>query len=87
MLFINIQIISSYHSNLAGKRESWIRIPVLDKNGKKPPCLFYAPFTLDKENPKNIAFGSDRIFLDSNQGLDGWKTINDDEKFYKIRFP
>ena len=39
----------------------------------------YAPFTLDQENPKNIAFGSDRIFLDTNQGLNGWKTASDRE--------
>jgi photosystem II stability/assembly factor-like uncharacterized protein len=63
-----------YHSERAGQRDSWNRIPVVDGLNETPPSLFYAPFTLDEENPKNMAFGSDRIFLDTNQGLDGWKT-------------
>jgi hypothetical protein len=35
--------------------------------------LFYAPFTLDQEDSRNIAFGTDRIFLDTNQGLNKWR--------------
>jgi hypothetical protein len=64
---------SLYHSREAGQIDSWNPISVLDKRGKEPPCLFYAPLTLDQENPKNIAFGSNRIFLDTDQGYKQWK--------------
>jgi photosystem II stability/assembly factor-like uncharacterized protein len=36
--------------------------------------LFYPPFTLDQTNSKNIAFGTDRINLDSSMGTGGWPT-------------
>jgi photosystem II stability/assembly factor-like uncharacterized protein len=37
-------------------------------------ALFYAPFSLDKTNQNNIAYGTDRICLDSSQGSGGWPT-------------
>lgn len=37
--------------------------------------LFYPPFALDQTNPNNIAYGTDRICLDSSQGTGGWSTI------------
>jgi photosystem II stability/assembly factor-like uncharacterized protein len=36
--------------------------------------LFYPPYTYQDGNPLNIAFGTDRINLDSNQGQGGWPT-------------
>jgi len=75
-----------YHSKEAGQRDKWKRIAVVDEENKQPPALFYAPFTLDQENSKNIAFGSDRIFLDKNQGLGGWKTQAGEENSIKLRF-
>lgn len=36
--------------------------------------LFYPPFALDQSNSLNVAFGTDRIFLDSDQGLKKWKS-------------
>ena len=73
---------------MAGKIGSWLYVPVgylEDNEFKDAPSLFYAPFTLDNENPKNIGFGSNRIFLDTNQGLNRWKTSDGKENFYKIR--
>jgi hypothetical protein len=66
-----------YFSSEAGRIQpySWADITVVDKEGNDPPCLFYAPFTLDQENPKNIAFGGDKIYLDSNQGNNKWKGL------------
>jgi photosystem II stability/assembly factor-like uncharacterized protein len=69
-----------YISKSAGKKDAWVNIPVVDSKCNPPPCLFYAPFALDQENPKNIAFGSDRIFLDTNQGLDRWKIASGKQK-------
>ena len=60
---------SLYRSARAGKMESWKDIEY-SLSGSR--CLFYAPFVLDQSNPKNIAFGADRIFLDANQGLSRW---------------
>ena len=34
--------------------------------------LFYAPLALDQTNPNNVAFGGERIFLDTSQGTGGW---------------
>ncbi len=34
--------------------------------------LFYPPFTLDRSHTTNIAFGTDKVYLDTNQGLSGW---------------
>ena len=36
--------------------------------------LFYPPMTLDQANANNIAFGTDRINLDTAQGAGGWPT-------------
>ncbi len=77
---------SLYHSKQAGQLDSWKSVDVLDNENKPPPALFYAPFTLDQENSKNIAFGSDRIFLDKNQGLGGWKTQAGEENSIKLPF-
>jgi hypothetical protein len=55
---------------------SWEPINVIEElPDKAPPCLFYAPFTLDQSQSKNIAFGGDKIYLDDNQGHHGWKTL------------
>ena len=35
--------------------------------------LFYVPFTLDQNDSSNIAFCTDKIFLDTNQGLNKWR--------------
>jgi hypothetical protein len=39
----------------------------------KGTSLFYPPFAFDKSNPKNIALGTYRIFLDDRQGKNRWK--------------
>jgi hypothetical protein len=58
-------------SQEAGKISSWKSI----KEGiEGNHALWYAPFTLDKSNSRNIAFGSDRVFLDPNQGQNKWRT-------------
>ncbi|HEY3177737.1 MAG TPA: hypothetical protein VGL25_02520 [Casimicrobiaceae bacterium] len=36
--------------------------------------LFYPPMALNQANQSNIAFGTDRIFLDATQGTGGWPT-------------
>jgi len=36
--------------------------------------LFYPPFAYQDGNPLNLAFGTDRINLDPNQGQNGWPT-------------
>ena len=61
-----------YSSKRAGSIDSWDPInDGIEQDFYK--SLFYAPFTLDQSNSKNIAFGSYRIFLDANQGLGKWK--------------
>jgi photosystem II stability/assembly factor-like uncharacterized protein len=40
----------------------------------KGTSLFYPPFTLDQSNSKNIALGTNKIFLDTNQGTNRWRT-------------
>jgi hypothetical protein len=60
-----------YHSRDAGRRNSWIDIRVPESGSNSN---FYSPFAIDKENSKNVVFGSDsKIFFDKNHGLDGWK--------------
>jgi photosystem II stability/assembly factor-like uncharacterized protein len=44
-----------------------------DHRLSEDPSLFYPPFALDKSNPKNIALGTYRIFLDDKQGKNMWK--------------
>jgi hypothetical protein len=73
---------SLWHSSQAGNRGSWIYVgpPIGDY-----PTGFYAPFALDKENSKNIAFGAkDAIIFDKNQGLDGWITPNGDIDYVQL---
>jgi photosystem II stability/assembly factor-like uncharacterized protein len=36
------------------------------------PSNFYAPLTLDKTNPNNIAIGGEILYLDHSKGKDGW---------------
>jgi hypothetical protein len=55
---------------------SWKDVSIgLDGDSKQRTSLFYPPFALDQSNPRNIAFGTYKIFLDDNQGENGW-TIN-----------
>ena len=55
---------------------SWEDVHVIEElPDKAPPCLFYAPFTLDQSRSKNIAFGADKIYSDDDQGHNGWKTL------------
>jgi hypothetical protein len=55
---------------------SWKNVYVIEElSNEAPPCLFYAPFTLDQSQHKNIAFGANKIYLDDNQGLNGWRTL------------
>jgi photosystem II stability/assembly factor-like uncharacterized protein len=61
-----------YHSKRAGNIHSWDLInDGIEQDYEE--SLFYAPFTLDQSNSKNIAFGSYRIFLDADQGRGNWK--------------
>jgi photosystem II stability/assembly factor-like uncharacterized protein len=49
---------------------SWTNV----RSGLVGRALFYPPFSLDKTNQSNIAFGTDRICLDSSQGSGRWPT-------------
>ncbi len=69
------------HSEQAGKRDSWKEI---SEGIADSPSLFYAPFTLDQENSKNIAFGSNKVFLDADQGRKKWKLDNGSENSIKL---
>lgn len=62
--------ISPERSTLAGKFGSFNAISA----GLVGSSLFYPPFALDATNPNNIAFGTDRLCLDMNQGTGGWPT-------------
>ena len=68
---------SPERSTQAGKDGSWIDI----SHGLEGNSLFYPPFSLDKTNPKNIAFGTDRIFIDTNQGLNRWRKPGTFDKY------
>jgi hypothetical protein len=70
-----------YRSEHAGKRGTWIKI---GDGIAGRPSLFYAPFTLDQENPKNIAFGSNKIFLDGDQGRKKRKKSNGKENSIEL---
>ena len=48
---------------------SWTRA----NSGLTGSTIFYPPFALDKTNQNNIAYGTDRICLDSLQGTRGWQ--------------
>ena len=66
-------------SSQGGKYNSWVYVGAgmgLRGDSFKNTSLFYPPYTLDRSNSKNIAFGTDRIFLDTNQGLNGWRAGN-----------
>ena len=68
----------SEHGGIFGLREeggSWEYVGtglIGDSSATPRTSLFYPPFTLDKSNSKNIAFGTYRIFLDDNQGKNLW---------------
>jgi photosystem II stability/assembly factor-like uncharacterized protein len=48
---------------------------IVGSSGTNPrTSLFYPPLALDKSNPKNIAFGTYKIFIDDNQGKNQWTT-------------
>jgi photosystem II stability/assembly factor-like uncharacterized protein len=49
---------------------SWKRVHA----GLVGRALFYPPFSLDKTNQNNIAYGTDRICLDPSQGSKRWPT-------------
>ena len=54
---------------------SWINVSVgLSGDVSKGTSLFYPPFTLDQSNSKNVALGTNKIFLDTNQGINRWRT-------------
>jgi hypothetical protein len=61
---------SPERSTQGGKFGSYTPI----SSGLVGSSLFYPPFTYDETNPQNLAFGTDRINLDSNQGTGGWST-------------
>jgi hypothetical protein len=69
-------VLSTYYGNSpkrstqAGKFGTW----TLVNAGILGGGLFYPPMTMDRTNSNNVAFGTDRINLDSNQGLAGWPT-------------
>lgn len=69
-------VISTYYgpspkrSTQGGKFGTWLNV----STGIAGGGLFYPPLALDDTNPNNIAFGTDRINLDSAQGTGGWPT-------------
>ena len=69
-LFHTYYGVSLARSTEAGDYGSWFDVtPGIEGN-----CLFYAPFALDATNPRNIAYGTDRICLDDAQGVNEWST-------------
>jgi hypothetical protein len=59
-------------STHGGKFGNWVDVTRgLEGNAR---ARFYPPFALDQTNPRNIAFGTDRINLDGSQGTKGWPT-------------
>jgi photosystem II stability/assembly factor-like uncharacterized protein len=67
-------VISTYYSitpkrsTQGGKFGTWL--PVW--GGLGGSSLFYPPLDLDQSNQNNIAFGTDRVYLDASQGTGGW---------------
>jgi hypothetical protein len=74
---------SPERSTQGGKKESWIDVSA----GLEGNSYFYPPFSLDKSNPRNIAFGTDRVFLDTNQGLNRWRKPETLEGEYSCKLP
>ncbi|MBV9122563.1 MAG: hypothetical protein JO112_04330, partial [Planctomycetes bacterium] len=62
--------VSPERSTQGGEFGTWADI----SGGLPGNALFYPPFALDQTNSNHIAFGSDRINLDSSQGTGGWPT-------------
>ena len=69
-----VNVLSTYYGNSpkrstqAGKFGSWVSVG----SGIVGGGLFYPPMAIDQTNPSNVAFGTDRINLDSSQGTGGW---------------
>jgi photosystem II stability/assembly factor-like uncharacterized protein len=61
---------SPERSEFAGAFDSWYGI---SDHLPLTPALFYPPFALNVANPKQIAFGTDRVYLDEAQGTRGWQ--------------
>ncbi len=61
---------SPERSTLGGRFGSYSSISA----GLSGGSLFYPLFAYDETNSQNIAFGTDRINIDSNQGTGGWST-------------
>ena len=61
--------LSPAFSTQEGNFRTWIDLSgTIQQNASN----FYAPLTLDKANPKNIAVGGNVLYLDSDRGQDGW---------------
>ena len=67
-------VLSTYYgpspkrSTQAGKFGTWTSV----SSGITTGGLFYPPLAMDDTNPNNLAMGTDRIYLDANQGQNGW---------------
>ena len=61
---------SPARSEFAGAFDSWYGI---SDNLPLTPALFYPPFALNVANPRQIAFGTDRVYVDEAQGTRGWQ--------------
>jgi photosystem II stability/assembly factor-like uncharacterized protein len=67
-------VLSTYYkaspkrSTQGGKFGTWFSV----SSGIVGDALFYPPMAMDETNPNNLAFGTDRINLDSAQGTGGW---------------
>ena len=51
-----------------GKLGSWTNI----RSGLSGQSLDYPPIVFDRSNQNNVAFGGEKVFLDSAQGTGGW---------------
>jgi len=56
---------------------SWEYIRNRNVISEKSPhtSLYYPPFVIDQQNPKNIALGTSKLYLDDNQGKNGWEIV------------
>ena len=60
--------VSPVRSTQGGKFGTWSDV----SSGLSGASLFYPPFTLDQTNSNNIAYGTNKIFIDHAQGTGGW---------------
>lgn len=63
---------SPTRSTLGGRFGSWNDIGGPGSGLDCTSFLFYSPLALDQTNPNNIAFGCDKIAIDSMGGTSGW---------------